>query len=430
MSKMQRLAAFEMRRTSPLCEKLTGILFLCLAVVSVVVLGRLAHQQAGEPSFDFRYFWLAGQMWADGVSPYGATFHETGQRLITEGHIPVIWPYPPSTWALFFWLGYFDFAEAWKIWLALKISAVLMASAVLAVALPLDRMPGFAAQSLRLTRFGFFCAHLAIMALLEATLLDLFSGQTAAFIYLGAAFLIAGLSWQNKMLAAAGLAVVMMKPQIGAVFALGLMLYGREGLGLVFRAALISVLLIVPPAIIEPNVVFDWLAAVAGYDGAHFANTVAMMSGLRHLVWLLSGVDMGNLAAMVLTLVAGAAVALQFRFQTPADDRAWCLSAVDLMIVECVLVLALSPLHLYDFVLVGFGFLCLLNLSGLRLLLGVAGAALVVRPSDLNVWIYGLGEVTLFPGTTFATIGMMILLVVVVWSRKRTQSPALPLKRP
>ncbi|MGB5837941.1 MAG: hypothetical protein WBH14_12915, partial [Albidovulum sp.] len=134
----------------PLC------LLACLFLVAVTFSALLftAYVRADTPGYDFRYYWLAGKIWASGVSPYGPGFYEAGQKLIAEGHVPTIWPYPPNMWLPSVWFAMFDLKTAWHVLLGLQLLAVPAASWIVAYALPADKLPGLGHGSVRLTRFG------------------------------------------------------------------------------------------------------------------------------------------------------------------------------------------------------------------------------------------------------------------------------------
>ena len=403
-------------------EQVLAVVFIWLAAVSLGLVAEMAVERAGEPGYDFRYFWLAGTMWSDGVSPYGAAFGETGARLITEGHVPEIWPYPPNLWLPSVALAQFDLSTSWHIWLCIQLLALPAASAALALWLPQERIPGATRHSMRVTRLGFFCLHLVLMSSLEATHLSVYVGQSSVLIYLAAALVVAGLARGRRGMVVAGLVVIFMKPQIGAAVALGLMLMGRAGLRPVILATLASLLLIVPPMVVKADVVLDWLMSLGDYDGVTLANMAVAMTGIRHLLWIYGGVDIGNIAAMGVTLMVCIGVALHQRTVLVRRGECWNRAAPDLMIAQVLVILAFSPLHMYDFVLFGVACLALSYASGPRIPAALIGAAMFVKPTDVFVWLQGARASTFFPGSTMATIGALILLLVVL--TRRTAAPA------
>jgi hypothetical protein len=144
------------------------------------------------------------------------------------------------------------------------------------------------------------------------------------------------------------------------------------------------------------------------------------MSGIRHLVWASAGLDIGNLAAMATTLVVGAGLALHLRRSIRAEEADSGLAAADQAVIALLVVLAFAPLHIYDFTLFGMVVLTLAGSRGIGLTLGLLGAALCLRPSDLQIWLENGGPVSLFPGTTLATWGALFMLAAALMPRRRT----------
>lgn len=402
-------------------ETLAVMLLVWLAAVSFALLAGMALQRADHPGYDFRYFWLAGQLWADGISPYGPIFPETGARLVTEGHVPKIWPYPPSLWFLTVGLGSFSLKAAWAIWLGLCLASLAAASALVGFGLPARLLPRVAARP-HLVRLGLFAAHLTLVAAMEATQLAIYSGQSTPFVYLGFAVLVVALARGWRVLAVAGLVVVCLKPQIGALVAIGLVICNRQGLGIVLAAALATALLIVPPMVTKPDVLLDWLSTLGAYDGVTLANQAVSMTGIRHLVWVAAHVDIGNLPAMAIALLAGTSVALYVRATAVRRCVLPAERSVEAAISATLVALAFAPLHIYDFLIIGIGGLVILRTRGPLLVAAAIAVAFVLRPSDIFLAIYGGAEFTLFPGSTFATVSALVLLILAVIGRSRTSA--------
>ncbi|KAB2882127.1 MAG: DUF2029 domain-containing protein, partial [Albidovulum sp.] len=276
-----------------------------LAALAFSQLVVLAVARAGDPGYDFRYYWLAGRLWLDGVSPYGPGFAEAAARLIGEGNRPEIWANPPTFWLPSVLLALFDLGTAWQLWLALSLGALFLASASVAYALSQPSRPGWAMAGTGLGPGAVFGLHLAVLSALEVTQLSLFVGQSSVFVYLGAALLHAGLARERRAVAVIGLVLLCAKPQVGAIVALALLL--RSGARAIVLPAIVASLLLLLPAMLgDPLVLVNWLASVASYDGASYANQPFAMSGIRHVLWAYSGHDIGNLAAMAVALAAGA----------------------------------------------------------------------------------------------------------------------------
>lgn len=398
------------RHMEPLC------LLACLFLVAVTFSALLftAYVRADTPGYDFRYYWLAGKIWASGVSPYGPGFYEAGQKLIAEGHVPTIWPYPPNMWLPSVWFAMFDLRTAWHVLLGLQLLAVPAASWIVAYALPADKLPGLGHGSVRLTRFGVFLLHMAFVAPLEATLMTVHPGQISMFVYLAVVLILCGLVRQRQWLIVAGLVVVFLKPQIGAIMALAFMMSGRNGLRAVLSAALISLLLVVPAMIVKPDVIFDWLHSVASYDGASQANLPIAMSGIRNLIWVFAEVDIGTFAAMGVTGAASIAVTVYLRRSAGFASQPEQAALFDLVVAQSLVIMAFAPLHLYDFTLLGVACLAAAGATGVRMITICIVTAMTMHPSVLYHIMGGEFFGIIFPGSTTATIGVIILLIVLL----------------
>lgn len=394
--------------------RIADALLAGLAALAFSQLVLLAVARAGDPGYDFRYYWLAGRLWLEGISPYGPGFAEAAGRLIGEGNRPEIWANPPTFWLPSVLLALFDLGTAWQLWLALSLGALLLASASVAFALSQPSWPGRARAAPELRAGTVFCLHLAVMATMEVTRIALFVGQSSVFVYLGSALLLAGLARGRPAVGVVGLVLLCAKPQVGAIVALALLLRGGAR-AIVLPAIVASLLLLLPAMLGDPLVLLNWLASVASYDGASYANQPFAMSGIRHVLWAYSGHDIGNLAAMAVALAAGAGVAIRARVRA-RGARPTGQALAHLVAVEILIALSLAPLHLYDFVVIGVAMTALAASRGAAALAGFAGLALCLRPSDLHIALLAGDFVPLFPGTVLATFGVAMMLLAAMGS--------------
>lgn len=99
-----------------LVRRATLVLSVYLAVMLMVVLYHFLQSRAeGLVGYDFRYFWVAGRVWLEGMSPYGPDLPRLSAAMIPEGHVPQIWPYPPSLWLPTAVPALFPFETAWRV---------------------------------------------------------------------------------------------------------------------------------------------------------------------------------------------------------------------------------------------------------------------------------------------------------------------------
>ena len=85
-----------------------------------------------------------------------------------------------------------------------------------------------------------------------------------------------------------------------------------------------------------------------------------------------------------------------------------------MIVAQVLVIMAFSPLHMYDFVLIGVALPVLVRVRGPSLAAAIIGVAMFVKPTDVFVWLQGHRATSFFPGSTMATIGALILLLVVL----------------
>lgn len=384
------------------------------AIMVAILIGMALEMAARPPGFDFRYFWVAGRLWLDGVSPYGNDIAAQAGVMIGDGHVPVIWPYPPTLWLPTVILAVFPFEVAWKVWLALHVLMMIGGSALVAVGLPRLRLT-LGRRDIVVSRPLFFSVHLALMTFAEAHLFAFFNGQMTALFYLGAVVMLVGLSRGRDAASTAGLTILMMKPHIGAAVALGLLISGARGRRIVVGAGLLSCVLMLPALAIAPTVISDWLYSLGRYDGVSAVNRPEAMTGLRNLVQILGHVSIGNATAALAGLAVAACVALRLKqwYAVPGGGHSTLPESVwitHLGAAMILIALAVSPLHIYDFLLIGV----LLPLIPLRRparsVIALVALAVMWIASPLCEMLGGTAASPLLAGTTVTTIAAAMLI--------------------
>lgn len=382
---------------------------------------------AAAPGYDFRYIWVAGSAWIHGVSPYGENYGELSSTLISSGHVPEMWFYPPNWWPIASFTALFDLRTSFVVWTALNLAMTLGASVLLVHAF----RTAFPGAQIRLPLLGDMMRswwsaallHFFIVAVLEATAIAFSVGQTSGFGYFGVALLLYGMSSGRSAFTIAGLVLLFLKPQIALPFAaLFCFMSARSRLELILALA-VSALLATPALIADPGAIGAFLTNLRAYDGYTDANLPAATTGMRILVWQLISVDWGNamwaIAAALLTL------ALCFGPLRIARAEAEPARAWQVVSIATAALLAIAPLHYYDFMLAAVLLFALLsNASWRPMVVGLAGAALIIRADQLGgaLGLYD-PEVPIFEGSLLATIGAILLGVSVYfavrqWSRQ------------
>ncbi|MGR3762388.1 hypothetical protein ACUXV3_19980 (plasmid) [Roseobacteraceae bacterium NS-SX3] len=401
-----------------LSRRMAVLAGLALCAAALGYMGFKTWQMAGRPGYDFRYIWLAGQLWLEGTDPYGAAYQPAGTVRIAQGHVPEMWVYPPSWWPLAVPFGALGLQAANVAWNLLNI-LLLTAAAGLAARGFARVFPGrttaLAARLGLSTGSGaavLFCLTLFLLAVLEATGILFSVGQTTALAAFGLALMLPGREGQQAWGGALGLALLMLKPQIGLAYAVLLLLLNGRTRRMVLYAVGISGLLALPALLADPAAPLGFLRNVAGYDGFTAANLPHAQTGLRLILWELTGTDIGNMAATGAALAAVlAACCGPLRLACAADSgvRAWQRLAL-----ATALILALAPLHIYDFVLIVVLLPLLLTARGTAAALALAGGALIWRSENLAALTgFHAVEAEIFAGARLATLGALMVLAAV-----------------
>lgn len=367
-----------------------GVAYLVFKVVQV----------AGQAGYDFRYIWLAGEMWSQGLNPYGPEYKALAPQVIGEGHRPTLWPYAPNWIVPSVALSLLGLDAAAVVYNILNLVALVASSALLTLALGGEER----------RKATHFMLHFGAMACLQATALVLSTGQNSILMLLGLSLATHGLVRAKHWTAAAGLTLLMLKPQLGLLFAAAMLMNPRLW-GVVVRAAAISILVSLPALLVTPTAPLEWVRNLGLYDTMNLANAPPAMTGVRNLVFDATAWDMGNMGAFLTALVVLSAVVAVVRAQH---------DPVHLLAITVAVALAIAPLHTYDFVIVGPLIFALAKAPPLSQGLGVLGALLIWRADDLaEISGFHAPDVEHFPGSRIATLGAMLLLAGALAAARR-----------
>ncbi len=389
--------------------------FLLCGLATAYLLFKIV-QIADTPGFDFRYIWLAGDMWFDGINPYDSAYEATGAAKINTGHIPIMWVYPPTWWAFATPFGALGLHAANVAW---NICGIILVVAICGLAVR-SFSAAFPARSQAMEEclgglffLPVFSVLFFLMAILEATAILFSVGQTTLIIGFGIALMLWGRVNKSLFPEAVGLMLVMLKPQIGAPFAILLLLLDPRSRKVVAIAFVLSVLLMVPSLVVAPGSILGFLSNLGAYDGFTAANLPQSMTGIRLVVWELAGIDVGNPMASVITLAIVLLLCIgpaRIVRATNDDVRAWQIFGL-----TSAVIVAVAPLHIYDFVLIAVPLALLFRGGWASSVLAVCGSLLIWRSENLaGIWAFHAPEVEIFPGSRLATIGALLFLLAVV----------------
>ncbi len=329
-------------------------------------LGHLAWQTGlhwNAPSEEFRMLWLAGDFWTQGGNPYTNDFAVAAAD-------QSVWRAAPNWFPLAALASLFDPLTGARVWLLFNAILLLGASALnvaafrqMAAQSALFGETEFASLLKSLSPLMLFMLHAGFMATTQASGFAIASGGSSLLIYFGASLVLYGLAAKHDVAGAAGVALVMLNPPLAliAVAALALSAFGRRAIVL---GGLVSFLMAAPVLAMTPSVdIAAALIASAAQHAQQPANLPAAMTGLRHVLWVMGAPDLGARFFMLLALAAVCAAGLAGR------KRMRPLKSIDTFMIAVFAILAIAPLHVGDWALIG---LALLYCAALRPPLGAA----------------------------------------------------------
>lgn len=371
--------------------------FLGSAIILLVGLGYLIRKSVlfSDPTVDYQFIWLAGEMWSMGLNPYSDTYFSLGQEWFASTvHPPKVWFYPPNWWPVARLVALTSFETGIVLWRGL--SAICLVAGILVVA-------------------GFYRSHvakpdatrvnitLAFVCLMSATPIALSLGQTTFLSFLGLSLFLAAYLAGNGFVMAVGLFLLMMKPQIGLPFCLFL-LAGQRWFPTLAGAAVLSILAALPAFFyVGLGEFLGTYVDQFSYHNDMAPNHPREMTGLRNL-----GHDLfaARLSTLPLTLLAsGIAFFLGIVPSTSGAHRAVKLCLLLSMIVLVV------PLHTYDMIVLAP---LILLVAPMRLAAQVvifAGLFLIFRANNLaELTGYYDSQTVYFIGSRMTSTGLLIVL--------------------
>ncbi len=342
---------------------------------------------------DFRYFWAAGRIWAEGGNPYRSEFSEIAGGFFGIGSLHR-WLYSPHTWLFVRPLAAFDFKTAKILWTFVN-AVLLYVGTALTVAAVLDfrqRWHWLAYAGLLL------CTVVSVGATMTISL-----GQFAAFSYVAIAAFAYAVMRGSWVVMTVALILLSMKASLALPFVAYAIAAPRWRLS-VLAAGAMSLALSLPALVGDPIGVVEGYLDGLGVYTIYGANTAESVTGLRNLIYHLTGADLsGILLSSGAAVIAAALARWELRQDGPHSPIAltFCLSVI----------IFLVPMHLYDLILVSVLFVGFARWP-VVLILGLALALLfrVNRLSDvLGVTDY---DPMSFAGSQLASIVLGLLVVV------------------
>ncbi len=345
-------------------------------------------------SIDYSYLYVAGRLWGENISPYGDALPQAARAIV--GRDLVAFAYPPNWYGLSRLLALFDPATSNFVWFGLS-TAMLIASAWLIATAMMSFRAAFTPLAKTAAPLATGSSGLVLMAVLFAGFVaatkgagvGAYLGQTSMLAFFGQALLIYGAVKSRQAFVVVGLVILLLKPQLGLVYAVVLLFGRRTWLSVLIASAITGVLALPALLIGGPgDVIRQFLSGVTGY-GSRVENAPDAMSGLGNFLWRVSGVEVSSFAWLGFAAIAAVIASPLLDQRLGAVNRP--LAAI---IAATLCAGLLIPLHDWDFLLfaplVGFLFF----LDGWALILALAAALLLTRFIELfellapeNTWI-------------------------------------------
>lgn len=287
-----------------------------------------------DDGLDFRLVWLSGDLWLKGLNPYGSDFKNAYLMNFGRGPVSHFWVYPPNWGTISIVLARLPFRDALIIWNLLNFGCLAVAVILTTKVFIHDKQ-----QQMFVAALTFF-----FLSTIQSSAVTISIGQTTFILLLAIAFVLYGLDRNSDNFLVVGLVLAMLKPNIGIVVCLAVLLM-TSNLKNLLIAGVGSLTLALPAFFLQPPllVLESFVANVSKYsDSAYVANSPQNLTGLSQLANYLIG---ANISAGPLLLAACFYLGI-FSIRRTYSRTVFCF-----MVVATILFFV--PLHSYDFLLLG-----------------------------------------------------------------------------
>ena len=385
--------------------------FAAFAAVLVVLLTQIFSATA--LFVDFRYIWMAGRLWGEGISPYELVFTTRAASDFPEWTYPLlVWVYPPCWYpfALAFAQAPVDVAHRTASILAL-LSTIVGIWVVWRSSQTVARRPDW--------------ALLAIMAfILSASVatVTIREGAAGFVAQLGLAFIIAALLRPNQFMMTIGIALSVFKPQIGLPMCVALLLIGGNIRPLIL-AAICDLLLSAPAFLLHPPV--EMARAIidlsSKYTGAEI-NLPNAMTGVGYFLANAGLYDLSTGSSTLAAMAASSATALWVRY---TDDNEASIRRKIAFAIPCFIV-GIVSMHPGDYIAVLFVIPLVLNFD--RVSIAICSLCYLMIWRAENVMTFLLHQpVEMSVGLiSLGSTGLMLIAVVQVVAKRRDNQISQP----
>lgn len=372
------------------------------------------------PEIDFRFFWLAGHIWATGGDPYGPDYPNIAAQVLPAGNRTPGWVYPPHWWVICRALAALPLLASVMAWRLLAAALIWIGSWLAVDALVAGE---------RRTVIAVAMATAGLASLIEPTANLLALGQTGGLLFFGLCLLAAGVAGGrgriDGWLVGGAALLLSLKPQLGLPVILALLVVPRFRLPVVL-AGIVGLVLALPQLLSFGPVttLHEWLGNLSHYndhagpydDGA---NSVLSCTGPLHLLARIFPIHPNPMLQLGLALAVALAAGVMLR-DAQAARRG--------LLLLLVAVVSLMPLHIYDMTMIVVPLLLLYAMAGRLRWPMILIFALVIRPGKiedaLHVPVYGGGVSGGTIGLSLAGLLLLIVALSTILRRSAEDQPA------
>ncbi|MCC6487745.1 MAG: DUF2029 domain-containing protein [Candidatus Hydrogenedentes bacterium] len=318
------------------------MVFLALAISALFYVGFLKNRGALVEDYDATFWYIAGQCWLEGVSPYDhdiflehywkAAFgkHEHGDEFA--------FAYPSTLSVIALPMALFDWDWARHGYRTISFIA-FCSVCVFLVSMLRDGNQG---EQNRKIPWG----YLGFSALLYPVSITLHQGQTSLVVLWGMVAALYGCHRQKTFWTVVGVVFACIKPQMSLPFLVYILF--RGGIRQVAAGVFVSALLAL--GVVIPTVTPDFMAKCAESLAIHRSRWENAWFFYDSLPSLLGDTPLGGLAALAGVGIACAAAFWLARGGSKVPQAQSAVGVRHFQII-CALTLAMMPLHRYDAVL-------------------------------------------------------------------------------
>ncbi len=332
---------------------------------------------------DYSYLYVAGRVWGEGASPYNNGYLTMASALTGRDLTP--FAYPPNWWGPSQLLALFDPATSNFLWFALSM-AFLGVSAWILARVTLRNQAGFTPLAKTLATVDNNTTGVALLACLLAGFIaatkaagsQAYLGQTSLLIMLGQCLLLLGVVERRQWAVGVGVAVLLLKPQMGIPFAFAL-LFPRETRMPTIIAGVTTAIISLPALMLggPVNVLKQFYANVSEY-GTRAENVADATSGLGNFLYRATGMQLSALVWLGLAMIGGLAAWLPLKRLMGQEH-----TTLALLISTTLSIFMFIPLHDWDFVWFTPLLPLLFFMRGPALVLGIVAAVLMTRVAQV-----------------------------------------------